>query len=62
MNFFKFTNTVDGDEDPIFIAASDENAARKAFAENVGEMPASMLRVSSIPDDELPEDADVIHA
>lgn len=62
MTFFKFTNTVDGDEDPIFIAAKDEATARKTFAENIGEIPASMLRVSSIADDELPEDADVIHA
>lgn len=62
MTFFKFTNTVDGDDDPIFIAATDEAAARKAFAENIGEVPASMLVVLNIADDELPEDAEVIHA
>lgn len=60
MKFFKFTNTVDGDEDPIFISAETEAAAREAFSENIGEMPASMLIVTECAD--LPEDAEVIHA
>lgn len=57
--FWKFTNTVDGDEAPIFVAAADEAAARKAFSENIGDMPASMLRVEACA--ELPEYAEVIH-
>lgn len=60
MKFFKFTNTVDEDEDPIFISASDEATARKAFSEFIGELPPSMLRVTECED--LPEDADVIHS
>lgn len=60
MKFFKFTNTVDGDEDPIFVAAETETEARSAFANTIGEMPVSMLRVSECED--LPEDAEVIHA
>jgi len=60
MTFFKFTNTVDGEEDPIFIAAADEASARNAFSQNIGVVPASMLRVE--PCEDLPEDAEVIHA
>ena len=60
MTYFKFTNTVDGDEDPVFVSANDEASARKAFTENIGEMPASMLKVAVC--DDLPEDAEVIHA
>lgn len=60
MTYFKFTNTVDGDEDPVFVSAGNEADARKAFSENIGDVPASMLNVTECSD--IPEDADVIHA
>lgn len=57
MTFWKFTNTVDEDEDPIFVSADDEASARQAFAEQIGEIPASMLRVEQC---EAPDDEDFV--
>lgn len=53
ITLFKFTNTVDGDEDPIFINAASENAARAIFRNQIGDMPDSMLKVE--PVDALPD-------
>ena len=45
---FKFTNTIDRDEDPIFIRAETEQDARNEFTTEIGEIPASMLKVESV--------------
>lgn len=41
---FKVTNSVDGESDPMFFEADDLDAAKKKFSEQMGDMPASMLR------------------
>lgn len=55
MAFFKFTNTVDGDDDAIFVEAESEAAARGVFSAQIGPMPPSMLKVelvATLPDGE----------
>jgi len=60
MSFYKCTNTVDEDEDPIFIIADSQHAARALVYENIGPIPPSMLVFEEIP--ELPdgEEIDII--
>lgn len=59
IKLFKFTNTVDGDEDPIFIRAGSEAAARAIFRNQIGDMPDSMLKVDAV--DGLPEGAEAFN-
>lgn len=56
MAYFKFTNTLDGDEDPVFVMAADEAEARGVFERSIGRMPRSMLKVEpveALPDGEV---------
>lgn len=59
MTLFRFTNTVDGDEDPIFIWAISEADALMVFGNEIGAMPRSMLKIEPI--EELPEGAEAIN-
>lgn len=59
LTLFKFTNTVDGDEDPIFIYASNEATAINIFKSQIGDMPRSMLKIE--PVDDLPAGAEAIN-
>lgn len=58
MAIYEFTNTVDGDEDPIFIEAATEDDARTVFAAQIGPMPANMLKVREIQS--IPEGHDLL--
>lgn len=59
-NYFKCTNTVDRDEDPIFVKADSEAEARAAVYEAIGSMPPSMLIFEKIP--ALPEGEEALNA
>lgn len=49
MSIFKITNTVDGDDDPMFVEAETEAAALKIFRDAGFNLPANMLRVAVVP-------------
>ena len=62
MQYFKFTNTVDGEDDPIIIVAKDEEEARDTFAFHIGEIPAPMLLVKVISEEDAFNYDDLIYA
>ncbi|TIM41778.1 MAG: hypothetical protein E5Y55_24170 [Mesorhizobium sp.] len=59
LTLFKFTNTVDGEEDPIFIYAGSEVSAFNIFKALIGDMPRSMLKIEEVED--LPEGVEAIN-
>lgn len=59
LTLFKFTNSEDGEEDPIFIYASTEAEALNIFKLQIGDMPRSMLKIS--PVDALPDGAEALN-
>lgn len=57
MNFFKVTNTIDGEDDPLYVECENEVEAYRMVTEFIGDVPRDMLlieTVDSLPFDELP--------
>lgn len=59
MKTFKITNTIDGEDDAVYIEASTQDAAMDIFHRNVGQMPANLLKVVEIDAADVPRDEDV---
>lgn len=59
MQLYKITNNVDGEDDPMFVYASDATEAYFKLASEIGSIPRRGLRIDPIPC--LPEGEEAIN-